>query len=195
MTAAPHPMPGLWLTEVRDAAVNYVRHGWPVRPSVPTSSSAEAALAIGENEITDPDLALRTWTRAPYPILLSCGSIVAAIEISSLVSRNALDALRGAGVLGPIIAAPFGTDYLLVAPGRQEHELEDDDDLAGRRLAHGSQVILPPTAVDEPLYRWRISPTAVGWQLPNLLSLQRELCKSSTPAGVAARHLVRSGQI
>lgn len=194
MTAAPHPMPGLWLTEVRDAAVNYVRHGWPVRPSVPTSSSAEAALAIGENEITDPDVALRTWTRTPYPILLTCGSMVAAIEISSFVSRNALDVLRAAGVLGPIIAAPFGTDYLLVAPGRQGHELEDDD-TAGRYLARGSQVILPPTAVDEPLYRWRISPTAVGWQLPNLPSLQRELHKFSTSDGTTRHRLVRSGQI
>lgn len=193
MTGAPHPMPGLWLTEVRDAAVNYVRHGWPVRPSVQTSSGAGSAPVIGENEITDPDVALSTWTRAPHPILLSCGSVVAAIEISSLVSRNALDALRAAEVLGPIIAAPFGTDYLLVAPGDQVHQLEDDD-LAGRPLAHGSQVILPPTAVDEPLYRWRISPTAVAWKLPDLPSLQRELRKSSTPDQGVPRRLVRSGQ-
>jgi hypothetical protein len=194
MTAAPHPMPGLWLTEVRNAAVSYVRHGWPVRLSVPTSSRAERTQAIDEDEITDPDVALRKWTQAPYPILLSCGRIVTAIEVSSLVSRNALGALRAAGVLGPIIAAPFSTDYLLVAPGRQGHGLGDDD-TAGRYLARGSQVILPPTAVDEPLYRWRISPTAVSWKLPNLPSLQRELHKFLTSDGTTPGRLVRSGQI
>lgn len=194
MPVAPHPMPGLWLTEVREAAVRYVRHGWPVRPSVPTSSRAGNAQAIDADEITDSGVALCKWTQAPYPILLSCGPIVSAIEVSSLVSRKALGALRATGVLGPIIAAPFSIDYLLVAPGRQEHEPGDDDTI-GRYLASGSQVILPPTAVDEPLYRWRISPIAVSWQLPNLPSLQRELHKFLTSNGTTPGSLVRSGRI
>lgn len=190
MIRAPHPMPGQWLTEVRDAAVSYVRHGWPVRPARLTSI---AVSGFCDDAITDAEEALETWTRAPYPILLACGSFVEAIEVPDLVSRNAIHALRIAGLLGPIIAAPFGTDYLLASAGQRRSDLEDGD-LVGRQLAPRERLVLPPTAVDAPLHRWRISPTAVGWKLPNLFALQRELASSSLSRQSVPARLVRSGQ-
>ena len=190
MTGAPHPMPGLWLTEVREAAVNYVRHGWPVRPAPLTFT---AVSGFCDDEITDAEEALDVWTRAPYPILLGCGSAVEAIEVPGLVSRNAIHSLRVAGLLGPIIAAPFGTDYMLASAGQQRTVLEDRD-LVGRQLAQGERLVLPPTAVDAPLHRWRISPTAVGWKLPNFSALQRELAKSSLPRQSDPAVLARCGQ-
>lgn len=190
MTGEPHPMPGLWLTEVRDAAVNYVRHGWPVRPAPLTST---AVSGFCDDEITDTEEALDVWTRAPYPILLGCGSLVEAIEVPGLVSRNAIHPLRTAGLLGPIIAAPFGTDYMLASAGQRRPVLEDRD-LVGRQLAQGERLVLPPTAADEPLYRWRISPTAVAWKLPNFFALQRELTRSSLPRQSDPAVLARCGQ-
>lgn len=190
MTRAPHPMPGQWLTEVRDAAVSYVCHGWPVRPA-PLTPTAFSGFC--DDEITDAEGALEVWTRAPYPILLACGSFVEAIEVPGLVSRNAIHSLRIAGLLGPIIAAPFGIDYLLASAGQRQPDLEDRD-LAGRQPAPGELLVLPPTAVDSPLHRWRISPTAVGWKLPNLFALQRELARSSLPRQSDPARLVRSGQ-
>lgn len=190
MTRAPHPMPGLWLTEVREAAVSYVRHGWPVRPAPLTST---AVSGFCDDQITDAEEALEVWTRAPYPILLPCGSFVEAIEVPGLVSRNAIHSLRIAGLLGPIIAAPYGTDYLLASAGQRRSDL-DDSDLVGRQLTLGERLVLPPTAIDAPLHRWRISPTAVDWKLPNLFALQRELARSSLPRQNVPARLVRSGQ-
>lgn len=189
MTGAPHPMPGLWLTEVRDAAVNYARRGWPVRPALLTSTSVSGFCG---DEITDAEKALDVWARAPYPILLSCGSFVEAIEVPGLVSRNAIHSLRAAGLLGPIIAAPFGTDYMLASAGQRRPVLKDCD-FVGRQLERGERLVLPPTAVDEPLYRWRISPTAVGWKLPNIFAIQRELARSSLRRQSDPTDLVRSG--
>lgn len=191
MNRATHPMPGQWLTEVRDAAVSYVRHGWPIRPASLTST---AVSEFCDDEITDVEEALEVWTRAPFPILLACGSFIEAIEVPGLVSRNAIDSLRTAGLLGPIIAAPFGTDYLLASAGQRQSDL-DDSDLASRQPAPGERLILPPTAVDSPLHRWRISPTAVGWTLPNLFALQRQLVRSSLSLQSDPAVLVRNGQV
>jgi hypothetical protein len=184
----------LWLTELREAAVAYAHHGWPIRPSVRFSCGIGVPLVDDDDaEIMAPKMVLETWTRAPYPILLRCGSRIEAIEVSSFVSRCALDNLRAAGVLGPIVAASFDTDYLLVAAGDASSELVGND--AGwRRLAAGSLLVLPPTAIDEPLHRWRISPAAVGWMLPDSTAVQDELRKTLVSGSTSSQGLVQSGQ-
>lgn len=180
-----HPFPGLAWTEIREAAVECARRGWPVLPG--TYQLAAHAGWLGRRDAagleplaefwqitatTDPATAMETWTQRPYSVLLACGSAVDAVEVPATHGECAQPLLAEHGHLGPITVTPFGTWLLFVESGG-----EIEPDLAERTRLHGPGcwVPLPPTARAAVPYRWRVGPGATGWTLPNPDDVQRVL--------------------
>lgn len=178
-----HPFPGLAWTEIREAAVECARHGWPVLAG--TYQLAEHAGWLGKREAaglepvadfwqlastTDPAVAMERWTQRPYSVLLACGNIVDALEVPAAHGEHAHQALAERGQLGPIAVTPFGTWLLFVRCGG---ELKPD--LAERTRLHGPGcwVPLPPTTRAAVSYRWRVAPAESGWTLPDPAIVQR----------------------
>lgn len=187
-----HPEPGRILTEIRDAALDYVGHGWAVQPGtyqVAGSSTWHGARGattlepIADNwwsaGITDVGFALEAWTRRPYSILMACGVAFDAIEVPVVWGRQLTGPLRAADCLPPTIVSPFGTQILLVAPG----EISLSAVAPADTVVHGadSWIVLPSTADAYLGHRWRLHPRAVGWQVPEAHRVQRVIADCVTP--------------
>lgn len=179
-----HPIPGLQWTEIRTAAVEFAAHGWPVLAG--TYQLTEHSRWLGRAQAgglepvadgwttaatTDPGVALEEWTRRPYSVLLACGNKVDALEVPATHGERCIEELRASGELGPIAVTPFGTWLLFVGSGEPLHPT-----LAVRPHTQlhssGQWVALPPTTQGQLPYRWRMSPTAVSWSVPDCLSVQ-----------------------
>lgn len=187
-------IPGLAWTEIRAAAVDLARHGWPVLPG--TYQLAERGAWLGKSgavglepaaalwqraTTTDPDVALDWWTRRPYSVLLACGAAVSAVEVPTRHGQRAL-AQVSPPERGPVAATPFGS-WLFFVRG-------DNDPLRPELAAHahahlhagGAWLPLPPTARDGLPYRWKVSPSVAGWALPASVDVQRVLVASLSRA-------------
>jgi hypothetical protein len=190
---APHPEPGRILAEIRDAAVDYVEHGWSVQPGTYQvhgsrywhgSARAEGLEPIAEPwsgaGIADAEVAGEVWTRRPYSILMACGVVVDALEIPAALGARLAQPLRAADCLPPTIVSPFGTWLLLTSPGQPVRlELAQQPGIGVRRT--GSWIALPPTAHGYLPYRWRTHPRALGWSVPSSLAVQHVLAEAVTP--------------
>ncbi|MGH3492524.1 MAG: bifunctional DNA primase/polymerase [Sciscionella sp.] len=180
-----HPEPGRILTDIRDAAVHYVEQGWSVQPgtyqvdgSPCWHGSADAvglqpiAPAWSAAGITDAAHAREVWTRRPYSILMACGPVVDALQVPAALGALVIHDLRAARCLPPIIAGPFDTWLLLIAPGEPmllELVLQRGIRVHGR----GQWIVLPSTAFGRRPYRWRMHPRAVNWSVPPARAVQR----------------------
>lgn len=182
-----HPYPGLAWTEIRAAAVELAERGWPVLTGTyqlaphagwlgkPGATGLEpVAESWTTAATTDPAIALEWWTRRPYSVLLACGTGIDALEVPASHADVALAGLRSAGHLGPIAVTPFGTWLLFI---RSDCPLIPELARRTQALLHasGGWVPLPPTMRAQRPYRWRMSPTAVGWSLPHSMSVQQAL--------------------
>jgi hypothetical protein len=109
-------------------------------------------------------------------VLLACGNKVDALEVPATDGERCIDELRASGNLGPIAVTPFGTWLLFVGSGEPLHPT-----LAVHphtQLHSGRQwVPLPPTTQGQVPYRWRMSPTAVSWSVPDCLSVQATILR------------------
>ncbi|MCP2257468.1 Bifunctional DNA primase/polymerase, N-terminal [Streptoalloteichus tenebrarius] len=166
-----HPMPGLALTEARDAVVAYASHRWPIVPGDPTF--LPVVRPCGSSPSLSVTQALESWTHAPYPILLPCGQGIDAAEIPAGDTHRVVHALRESGALGPIILTRHGSWLLLVSSGPPLHP-----SLGVRVLGAGSWVVLPPTKQYGHPCRWRVSPQAVDWAIPPRDLLQDALFRA-----------------
>lgn len=194
MTDTFHPEPGGTLAELRDAATEYVEHGWPVQPGtyqVDGSRRWHGRIHADGLEpieqpwtragITDVDVAKDMWTQHPYSILMACGQIADAIEIPATLGARITQPLRAAGCLPPAIASLFGTWLLLASPGEPVRlELAQHPGIGVLRA--GTWIALPPTAHGHLSYRWRMHPRAVGWSVPSALAIQQVLVEAVAPA-------------
>lgn len=182
-----HPFPGLAWTEIREAAVECARHGWPVVPG--TYQLAEHAAWLGKRDAaglepiaeswrmattTDPATALEKWTQRPYSVLLACGA-VEVLEVPAGHGERARPVLAERRLLGPVAVTPSRTWLLFVAHGGTLMS-----ELAERARLHeaGGWVPLPPTTCGGIPYRWRVSPGDASWRLPSSAAVQRLLIES-----------------
>ncbi|SHF63937.1 bifunctional DNA primase/polymerase [Streptoalloteichus hindustanus] len=145
--------------ELRDAAVSYASHGWPIVPGGP--DCLPVAQPCGSPPGLSAPQALETWTHAPYPILLACGRGIDAVDIPAAEGEHTLAALRESGAIGPVVVTSHGRWLLLVTSGLPLHPT-----LGVRVLGSGSWAVLPPTEQHDRPHRWRIPPEAAGWTLP-----------------------------
>jgi hypothetical protein len=189
-----HPEPGRILTEIRDAAVDYVEHGWPVQPGTYQvhgsrhwhgSTHAEDLEPVTQPwtgaGIADAEVARDEWTRRPYSILMACGAVVDALEIPAALGAQLAQPLRAADCLPPTVVSPFGTWLLLTSPGAPlPLELAQHPGIGIRR--RGTWIALPPTTHGHWPYRWRMHPRAVGWSLPSARGVQQVLVEAVSPA-------------
>jgi hypothetical protein len=174
---ALHPMPGLAWTQVRDDAVAFADHGWPVVPG--TYQLAEHGAWLGKPQATglepiaddwtiaatsDPTVAMDWWTRRPYSVLLACGTTVDAFEVPKAHGQRVLDSLRSSRALGPVAVTPCGS--LLVFAKVEPLDAAQMIGLDIRWYSDGSWVPLPPTSRAGVPHRWRLAPAAVGWRVP-----------------------------
>jgi hypothetical protein len=161
-------IPGLAWTEIRAAAVDLARHGWPVLPGTYQLAAHTAWLgkpaAAGVEPIaplwqlattTDPDEALEWWTRRPYSVLLACGAKVSAVEVSALHGQRALDQ-HSLLERGPIAATPFGSWLFFVRSDDEQLRPE----LGGAAHGNGAWLPLPPTTREGQPYRWKVPAAA-----------------------------------
>jgi hypothetical protein len=183
-------IPGLSWTEIRAAAVDLARHGWPMLPGTyqlaehgawlgkPGAAGLEPATALGQlATTTDPDVAVEWSTRRPYSVLLACGAVINTVEVPATHGQRALAQLSPPE-RGPVATTPFGS-WLFFVRG-------DDEPLRPELAAHahaqlhagGAWLPLPPTAREGLPYRWQVPPSGVGWVLPASADVQRVLVTS-----------------
>jgi hypothetical protein len=98
-----------------------------------------------------------------------------------------------AASIGPVAVAPTGRWMFLVAPGESlRPELAAQLDVVLHGV--GSWVPAPPTRTPAGPIRWRVSPAATNWQLPDAYAAQRLLLAHcarvlSRPAPTAASRM------
>ena len=180
-------MPGLATVEIRRAAVEFARRGWPVRPGTYPAECGTTWLGrLGawrleplaeyacRTAFVDPTQALGIWATAPYSILIECGGLLDAVEVSARHGRRALSVLRGTRSLGPVVRTPLGRWQFLIRPNRPlRPELAAATDIT--LITAGSWLPLPPTCHDCAPVRWCTTPEAVGWRLPRSGDVQKVL--------------------
>jgi hypothetical protein len=121
---------GLTWTELQDAAVAAAKRGWAVTPGtyglgIPDRwFGREGATELGPIEdgwaqapITCPEQARQVWTNRPYGVLLVCGHGVDVLELPARLARDALPALAGTALGGPVAAVHPARWLLFVASG------------------------------------------------------------------------------
>lgn len=202
MIGSPHPEPGRVLTEIRDAAVEYVEHGWPIQPGTYWGDGsrrwhgkphAKGLEPLAEQwtlaGIANPAHALNLWTHRPYSPVMACGVVADAIEIPSVRGAGVVQALRAAGCLPPTIVTPFGTWVLLVRPGEPSRpELALQLGVGFRRA--GTWIALPPAAHATRCYRWHTHPRTLDWTVPGARRVQEVLIEhASTRRGPCLRSM------
>lgn len=181
---ALHPMPGLAWTQIRDEAVAFASHGWPVLPGTyqvddewlgkQRAAGLEPIADIWTMaSTTDPTVAQDWWTRRPYSILLACGIMVDAFEVPQDQSEEAMMRLRARKVLGPVTMTPFGSLLIFART-----DVVDADQVLGSEIqwhSDGAWVPLPSTTRCGVPYRWRGAPKESGWGLPSATQVHRAL--------------------
>lgn len=192
-------IPGLAWTEIRAAAVDLARHGWPVLPGTYQFSVGGAWLgkrgAVGLEPTAPPwqwarkmapEVALERWTRRPYSVLLACGLGINAVEVPATHGKRTLARLPLLG-RGPVVATPFGS-WLFFVRGDSEPLCPGlAANAHGQLHANGSWLPLPPTTREGVPYRWVVSPGDVGWVLPASVGVQRVLVASLARAASGTR--------
>ena len=142
--------------ELREAALNAVRWGWPVVPGTFLGPDQrwygrEGARMLGpiqdswrENPITDPAEAYEVWSEHPYGVLLVCGRGVDVLELPQRL--RGLLAFPEVPQVPLAMTAPPVRWLLVTATG--SGALSGELARAGVRLhTAGAWVALPPTTV------------------------------------------------
>lgn len=152
---------------LREAALRYAWHGWPIVPGTPPSTKCaddwpvplEAALPY-RGPISTNDVA-RYWQDEACPLLLVTGLTIDVVEVRQSLGSTLLEK---AGRHGPVAVLPGRRWLFLVEAGKPP----PDDDLLGRKVRHhgaGSWVPLPPTRLGQRPMRWHTDPASVRWRL------------------------------
>lgn len=191
-------IPALAWIQIRAAAVELARHGWPVLPGTYQLATDGAWLgkagAVGLEPAadvwqpattTDPDMAMDWWKRRPYSILLACRTQVNAVDLPAEHGQCALAYLPRTG-RGPVAATPF--DSWLFFVRSDDEPLRTDLTTRLHTLVHtsGTWLSLPPTAREGVTYRWLVAPSSVDWALPTSAGVQRAPAASlESPANSA----------
>jgi hypothetical protein len=173
---------GLAWTELRDAAADAVARGWPVVPGTYGLGiegrwfGREGASELGPIEdgwaqapVTDRDQAQELWTNRPYGVLLVCGRGVDVLELPARLAQDALPALAGPGLAGPVAVAHPARWLLFVASGAGLLPKLAAWPLVTYRGA-GSWVPLPPTDLGLGRAAWHRAPD--GQRLPESQTVQ-----------------------
>lgn len=180
---------GVTWTQVRDAAVDAVRRGWPVVPGTcrPDDLGFCEVAPLEDTwdlaPITNPEQAEEVWTRLrQVGVLLVCGHGIDALEVPFRVIEL-LPALAEQGLRVPIATAlPVSRWVLFVATGSGALRPE----LAAASVCLrgiGQWVALPPTTLGGyPTIQWRIEPTEDReGDLPSAEEVQQVLIEALRP--------------
>jgi len=132
-------------------------------------------VATGHND--NPDVAMEWWTRRPYSVLLACGIGVNGIEVPATHGQRVLAQLSPPR-RGPVAVTPFGSWLFFVRSDDEPLRPELAANTHAQLHASGAWLPMPPTARDGLPYRWRVSPSTVGWALPASAEVQRVLVAS-----------------
>lgn len=184
-----HPLPGMALTEMRDAATAFAAHGWPIYPGEFLRHSTDAeTFGITPPAVRpvpgkhpgplDVDQAFLAWTEHSWPILLSPDRSCGVFDLDPPVDRRVVDVLREAGCLGPIVVDPRRGWHVLARLGHDAADSVTTVRAAEPRPAR-DYLVLAPTGTGSWTFRWRVSPAEVGWVLP---------CSAAVGAVLAHHH-------
>lgn len=172
---------------LRDAAIGYVRAGWPILPvDTPTADR----LICGRSP-SDEATAHDWWSDQPYGIACSTGDAFDALEVPTRLGERVLHALAQYGPPAVIEVPLTGTWLFLVTP--RSPRIPDLPHGCGVRLhGEGRRILLPPTPVVGGTVAWvgqteerRLphSMTAQWAALRALVGLRREPAQPPIPSG------------
>jgi Bifunctional DNA primase/polymerase, N-terminal len=178
----------LWQrTVMKRSAQRYADHAWPVIPGAvligdryecgplcPTVGCHPAldqwrSLAATASDVDD------WWTLRPFSVLLATGLRFDVIEVPASLGQSVSHV-----TVGPVAVTPTGRWMFFVTPGEGlRPELERRLDV----VLHGcdSWVPAPPTRTPDGRIRWRVSPAATGWRLPDPYAVQQALLTWGRP--------------
>lgn len=192
---------------LRRAAVRLASHGWDVLPGAylsddrfrcgpgcrtvschPAGSCHPTWRRWEESASRDPAVVARWWSSRPHAVLLPTGRAFDVLEVPAALGER----VAGARPPGPLAATDTGRWMLLVRPGGPlRPELAERDEV----VLHGwgSWVPAPPSPGLSGCTRWLVSPTEVGWTLPDPNPVQAGLA-GALPAA-RARRLPGAGRV
>lgn len=157
---------------MRQAALRYARHGWPVLPGSfrawPDETIANRLL-VAPKYVDGPPIAsldrvqiARWWSCTPYPVLVPTGELFDAFDVSLPTATRAARLLEQKQIRTPMLALPDDTVRLLVSPDTSaRHTLAHSG--AIRLLTMGDWTPVPPLVVSGAQLRWIISPEETDW--------------------------------
>jgi hypothetical protein len=171
---------------LRRAAVRLAAAGWPVtpgaclranrfdcgRPGCPTVACHPAMESWEQAASCDPARVAGWWHYAPYSVLLPTGTAINVLEVPAPLGALVVGSRQWVGpARGPVAASPTGRTMFLTLPTRSLlPQLATRLDVLWH--TRGSWVPAPPTRLIEGPVRWTVSPSEVGWQLPDSGAVQ-----------------------
>lgn len=207
-TLRPHmgarPVLSAGHARLRDAAIDYVAHGWGVIPgsacdglTYTKGHTREEVGTLGpvlpsSRTLREAHAVWSRWHLAPYGILGRTGEVFDVIEAPTWLAVRATGRAELGHRMGPVSLAPTGARFL-VEPGATLR-----GDLAAVRgvgiAEPGTLVPLPPTRVLHGQLTWWITPEQTRWGLGDshtvYAALRAALAEPSAPDG--ARGEVRA---
>lgn len=164
---------------LRRAAVRFADHGWPVTPGSYFNGErmacdratcwATSCHPVLPDWDRSPEIQIGQWWRErPHSVLLPTGLLFDVIEVPQLLG------VKVRGVAAPIAVLPGARWMYFVRSGLAlRPELEHRFDIV--RHAAGSWVPAPPTFLPDGPVRWQLSPSQVGWNLPDPAEVQQAM--------------------
>ncbi len=190
-------------TQLRRAAFNATRWGWPVVPGTFLGADRrwhgrQDAQALGpvqdtwrQAPVSDPARAEEIWSQAPYGVLLVCGQAVTVLELPYrfIGLLPALQPVLPSGEPVAPVVVTGSPPRFLVCTATDSDALLPELILAGVRLhGAGAWVALPPTSTELVLIqRWWTRPAEGQIRLRPVTGVQQVLLAALLGSGLDIR--------
>lgn len=164
-------------TRLRDAAIDYVAHGWGVVPGSACDGvtytrghsreklAALAPVLPSPRTLRDAHEVWSRWHLAPYGILARAGEVFDVLEVPTWLAVSATKYMQTQRQLCPVSLAPTGAHLLIEASTTLPPQLAA---VRGVRVAKpGAYMPLRPTRVIYGQLTWWITPDQTQWRPGN----------------------------
>lgn len=156
--------------QLRDAALTYAEHGWPIAPGVRPVPRRRDGWPVPDPAVLpyhgpmNPNAVGMYWRERPYAVLVGTGfHWLDVFRLRQPTATKILESISDAGKCGPVAVLPDEQWLFLVEAGDAPPA-----ELLGRQVRYhgpGDWLPLPPTRIGRHAITWHVGPASVGWRL------------------------------